>query len=95
MTAATPTERRATQATGTAQAQRARVLPLLFPFLLVVAALVVDGLLFYRANRVPTAVPIGIALALLILLTLKYFWAGGWPRPRAAWWPGRRWRRST
>lgn len=77
MTAATPTERRATPATGTAQPAGAtvRVLPLLFPFLLAVAALIVDGLLFYRADRVPTAVPVGIALALLILLTLKHFWS--------------------
>ncbi|AVR97448.1 hypothetical protein [Pseudoduganella armeniaca] len=76
MTAATPTERRATLASAVnpAQGGRGRVLPLLFPFLLVVAALVVDGLLFYRADRVPTAVPVGIALALLILLMLKHFW---------------------
>lgn len=76
MTAVTPTERRATLAgaANPAPAGRGRVLPLLFPFLLVAAALVVDGLLFYRADRVPTAVPVGSALALLILLTLKNFW---------------------
>ncbi len=49
-------------------------LRLLLPFLLVLFVLLLDGLLFYRAQRIPTAVPVGIALALLALLALKNFW---------------------
>lgn len=72
MPAATPSD-------GRADARRASrpsgMLRVLLPFLLVVAALLVDGMLFYRADRVPTAVPVGVALALIVLLALKNFWS--------------------
>lgn len=71
MPAATPSDSRA----DTRRASRpSGLLRVLLPFLLVVVALLVDGLLFYRADRVPTAVPVGIALALIVLLALKNFW---------------------
>jgi len=67
MPAATPSDSR----TG---APRSGALRCLLPFVLLFVALVVDGLLFYRAERVATAVPVGVALALIVLLTLRNFW---------------------
>jgi len=71
MPAATPSDSRADTRRATRPSGLLRVL---LPFLLVIVALLVDGLLFYRADRVPTAVPVGIALALIVLLALKNFW---------------------